>query len=628
MIYFLFFKILLLILHWRDVFVEQQSGWRDIFYSLFSGVVFDSVVSAYILAVPLLLLAIYAQTRSEILKKIALYWMSAGYTFAFLFSAAHVVYYGKFYQFITVHDLHWFKNFPTVFKMIITEPHYWFVVVPFLFLMWFFYRRIRVIVTNFVSGFKPLKKQMGVFILTFLFLVLAMRGRLTGRPLEMFNAFDMHNVFLNDLKITPAFAFEKSLEDWFREKSNCPHWMEDKEAIGEVQKYLQIEKPYNRSPVSRFEKGDSLTVKKNVVVILMESMAAWKMRYFGNEENRTPFLDSLFLQSISFSRLYSNGIHTFAGIYGTLFGYPMIFEQHPFIRSKPLQYYSMPRVFHDLGYRTVFFIPHNAEFDNLGYALKSNGFDRLYFEEDYPRDSVRNVWGVDDHFLLDFALEKMDELAAGGQPFFVTILTVSDHRPYYIPDWVQGDSDDIRATRFADWSLAEFMRKARTKPWFDRTVFLFVADHGKTHRMVYKVPLTHNHIPALIYYKGVKPQIIDKPSKQTDLFPTLMHVLGYAYLNNTFGIDLLRYEQPFAFFNHDSRYGVINKEYLLIFDREKISGLYHYPDHDLTDYSERYPQLRDSMERYAKAYIQTAHYMLKHDLQRLGPEQRNSGRTD
>ncbi len=607
-------------MHWHEVFEFQNASWHDVLRSLWGGILYDTVVSAYIFSVPVLLLMFYEWKGRELLKKIALYWILTGYTLAFVLSAAHVVYYGKFYQFITIHDLHWFVNFPTVFKMIASEPHYWFVVIPFALLIWFFYRRVKKYFRQYDhrQRFYVRRKWAYVFLIPVLFL--AMRGRATGRPLEIYNAFSLHNVFLNELKITPLFAFEKSIEDSFRRKSNRVRWMKDSTAVSLTQRYLHIKHTANESPVSRWERFDTISPKKNVVVVLMESMAAWKMKYFGNTENRTPFLDSLFLKSMAFTRLYSNGIHTFAGVYGTVFGYPVIFEKHPFIVSKPPRYYSMPEVFHDLGYQTAFFIPHNAQFDNLGFVLKANDFDRLYFEKDYPRDSLRTVWGVDDHFLLNFALKEMDQMAQENKPFMSIILTVSDHRPYYIPGWIPGDNDDIRATRFADWSLKDFMQKVSQKPWFDQTVFLFVADHGQTHNRIYKVPLTYNHIPALIYYKGVQPQLIDETAMQADLFPTLMHVLGYDFLNNTFGLDLLRYKRSFALFNHDSRYGVVNKEFFLIFDREKVLGLYHYPDGDLTDYSERYPELRDSMEQFGKAYIQTAQYILQHGLQGLGPD--------
>ncbi len=391
--------------------------------------------------------------------------------------------------------------------------------------------------------------------------------------------------------------------------------MQDDKAVKFVQKNLHITQPVNHNPISRNVQFDTLPNRKNIVLVLMESMAAWKMAYFGNTENRTPFLDSLFKQSVAFTNMYSNGIHTYAGIYGVNFSYPEIFDKHPLKGIDVKNYDALPQVLKSKDYQTAFFIPHNKEFDNLGSFLSKNAYEHIYFEKDYPPDSIRNIWGVDDHFLFNFALKKIDKMAMKKQNFLATILTISDHGPLYIPKYIKGKNDRIRATRFADWAIADFMHKAAKKPWYKNTIFVFVADHGEGHNRKYPVPLTYNHIPAIIFYDGMKPQIIDKMAGQIDLFPTVMHILKINYINTTFGIDPFISERPYIYFNHDKIEGVIDQTHLLLLDRHKTIGLYHYRDGDLTDYKDKEPAKKFEMEHYLKAHLQTAKYILDNDLQ-------------
>ena len=119
----------------------------------------------------------------------------------------------------------------------------------------------------------------------------------------------------------------------------------------------------------------------------------------------------------------------------------------------------------------------------------------------------------------------------------------------------------------------------------------------------------------MFYYQGVQPQIIDKMAGQIDLFPTLMNILKLDYVNTTFGIDQFTSERPYIYFNHDKIEGLIDQTHLLLLDRHKTIGLYHYRKGDLTDYKDKEPEKRAEMETYLKAHLQTAKYILDKDLQ-------------
>ncbi len=611
------FRATLYFLQRREVINDGISTASDVLSAFVWGLRYDLLIAGFIVILAFILLVIYEFIHKTFLKIIAFWWLFTVLGLAFMLAAADVVYYHKFYQHITVKALEWFDRPAVVFGMIFQEPRYWFMFVPFFLILFVFYRQLKKWFERYQPDPRPVKKKALIFLILLILIFISIRGRVVHAPLRLEDAFVLHNNFLNELKLNPVFVFEKSYENYLNDRMHPLKLMPEDEAVKFVQKSLKINRPVNQNPISRKTRFDTVPNRKNVVLVLMESMAAWKMAYFGNKENRTPYLDSLFKQSIAFTRMYSNGIHTYAGIYGVNYAYPEIFDKHPLKGADIKVYHGLPQVLKAHHYQTAFFIPHNKDFDNLGNFLSKNAYDRIYYEKDYPADSIRTIWGVDDHFLFNFALRKIDKMAESGQNFLATVLTISDHGPFYIPGHIKGKTDRIRATRFADWSIADFMHKASEKSWFKNSVFLFVADHGEGYNRRYPVPLTYNHIPALIYYKGVQPRIIDKLAGQIDLFPTLMHILKLDYINFTFGIDLFKEDRPYIYFNHDKIEGLIDRTHLLLIDRHKTIGLYHYLEGDLTDYKDREPEKRKEMEIYLKAHLQTAKYILDRDLQKF-----------
>jgi len=610
-----FFRFLLFYFHRDEIFTDKSLPSREIILFWFRGMLYDILTISFIVVVPFLLLVVYDYSGRWIYRRIAYLWLNIGMGLAIVIWAANVPYYNKFYQHITLKAFEWFHTPGTVIKMILQEPRYSGVIIPGIFIIYLLNKFLRKIFFKEKKFIKASKKQAWYYLLFSGLIFIGMRGKLSGHPLRIEDAYIFHNNILNELSLNPLFVLEKSIEEAAHNDLHTYKYMDDEEAFRMVRKYLHIQHPVNVNPISRYYRFDTVVPPKNVVLILMESMAAWKMRFFGNEEDRTPFLDSLFLQSIVFTNMFSAGIHTYGGIFATHFSYPLIFEHHPLRGVFNKKYYALPEVLKEKGYKTVFFLPHNKTFDNLGAFLTLNDFDTVYYDRDYPRDSIENVWGVNDRFLLHFALNKIDRLAKENNPFFATILTVSDHRPFSLPDDIKGKTDEIRATRFADRSLQEFFQAAKTKSWFKNTVFVFVADHGEPRHSIYPVPLSYTHIPAIFYFEGIQPRFIRKTAGQIDIFPVLMDMLGYDFLNMTFGMDLLKEDRKYILFNYDRLYAVADSTYLLVADRQHTVGLYRYRDGDRIDYSARLPEKRKEMEDFLHAHLQTAAYILANDLQ-------------
>jgi membrane-anchored protein YejM (alkaline phosphatase superfamily) len=122
-------------------------------------------------------------------------------------------------------------------------------------------------------------------------------------------------------------------------------------------------------------------------------------------------------------------------------------------------------------------------------------------------------------------------------------MTTSNHRPYTYPGGridVPSGSNRAGAVKYTDWAIANFLSRAKLKPWFKDTVFVFVADHTSGSAGSVALPLDRYHIPLLIYSPAnIKPERIEKIASQIDLAPTLLALLNMEYISSSFGKNIL-----------------------------------------------------------------------------------------
>ncbi len=614
---FLLFRGVQFSIHYKEVLADESIDSYDVLDAFIFGLRYDIVAASYLLLLPFILLLLFDYKQKQIYKKISFELVFYLFVASFMFAAADIPYYNKFYNRITLQAFEWFRDPITLFGLVFQEIKYWIIFIPLLFVILFFRKKLQVIFNQEYIPSTGFKHKL-YYVISFIFIFVGIRGTIVGSPLKKSDAYQGKHVFLDALKLNPVLTLAKSSDIESISEDNALNLMDDKEAIVKIKDYFDCKQTGFKSPIARQLSYDSAKEKKkNVVLIIMESMAASKMKYFGNQENRTPFFDSIFNKGISFSNLYSNGIHTYAGVFGVNYAFPMLFDEHPMTLELSHVYNGLPHSLKQQGYHTSFFIPGSGEFDNMYAFLKENHYDTVYTKEDYPEEEIMSVWGPSDNYLLAFALEKINKQSKSNAPFLATILTITDHGPYRVPENYKPEAIDerVRATQFADWSLSQFMTHAAKQDWYEDTIFVFIADHGETMGITYKLPLTYNHIPLVYFYKGVKPRIMDNMASQLDVYPTLMGLLKLDYVNNSYGIDLLSEKRPYTLFNHDKEYGVIGQEFLLILDKEETFGLYKYRNKDKTNYSKTYPKVVAEMELYYKSHIQSYQYLLDNDLQ-------------
>ena len=379
----------------------------------------------------------------------------------------------------------------------------------------------------------------------------------------MSEAYYCDDSFLNQLGINPSFNLLTSVLDDLRKENRELHLMPYAEAISYARASLGIQGKADSNYVLRRRVVSAISPRRhNVVVILMESMSASLLKTFGQPDELTPTLDSLYRCSLAFTNCYSAGIHTNHGLTASLYSFPALMFRNLMKGTVTPHREGIPTILRREGYHNMFFMTHEAQYDNMKAFFSTNGYDDIYSQENYPRDSVVNSFGVGDHFEMNFALGKINAAARRHNPFLATILTISNHPPYKVPTWFHARSKEAekQIVEYADWSIGQFLKAARREPWYRNTVFVIYADHGK---MVGKtdgeLPVSYNHIPLLIFGPDVKPQLYDGLAQQVDIVPTVLGLLGLSYDYDGFGVDWLKTRRQMVFYSADNQ--VVARDY-------------------------------------------------------------------
>ena len=343
--------------------------------------------------------------------------------------------------------------------------------------------------------------------------------------------------------------------------------------------------------------------KHNIVIVLMESMSAkflTENRYPG-QQTITPNLDRLSREGLFFSQTYASGTRSVRGIEAVTLSMPPLPGQSIVRRPGNENLYSLGKIFADKGYDNKWIYGGYGYFDNMNYFLGHNGFqvvDRGAWQE--GEITFANAWGAADGDTFAKVIKEADKSYEAGQPFLTFLLTISNHRPYTYPEGkIDLSGGREGGVKYADYAIGEFLKQAEKKPWFDNTLFVFVADHTAGAAGDEEIDLEGHHIPWIIYApKLVKAQRIDTPVSQLDVLPTLLGLLNFNYESRFYGQDALaaNYESRF-FVSNFQKVGYVKNGIDVI-----LKPIKEYSYHPQTaDKSEIQPLLNEAVAFYQSA---------------------------
>lgn len=360
--------------------------------------------------------------------------------------------------------------------------------------------------------------------------------------------------------------------------------------------------------------------KLNVVLISVESLSASFMATFGGTENITPYLDSLAHHSLLFTNLYSSGTRTVRGLEALSLSIPPTPGQSIVKRPDNARMFSLGSVLREHGYTTQYIYGGYSYFDNMKEFFSNNGYD-VIDRSAIPADQVHyeNIWGVADEDLFSLSLRVLDKDSKAGKPFFTHIMTVSNHRPYTYPD---GRIDipaamQVRegAVKYTDYAINKFLKDAGSKPWFDSTIFVIVADHCAGSAGSVELPVTGYHIPMLIYApKILQPREVNTLTAQIDVAPTILGLMDLRYRSKFFGQDVLNMpaDKQRAFISTYQGLGYLRNGKLVV--QSPIKNINEYLP-DFKNGNASAVQLEGGLAKEAIAYYQSISWLLRHRRQ-------------
>jgi uncharacterized sulfatase len=285
---------------------------------------------------------------------------------------------------------------------------------------------------------------------------------------------------------------------------------------------------------------------KNLLIVQMESMEKFVVGRKINAQEITPNLNRLIGSSLYFSHIHeqvSNGNTADAELMTNTSVYPLrlggTFFRYPFTT-----YLSLPVLLKRNGYSTLAVHSDGGAFWNWKVGLTSIGFDRC-LDSSYFKQTECFGMGLSDSAYFDQAVPV---IAAQKQPFYIFMVTLSNHTPFDIPAKFRGlHADDaiagtklesyLQSVHYADQCIGQLMDALRKKGMLKNTVVVFYGDHEGIHKYFSDELAAladkdagwrdnRKETPLLIYQEGLKGKEITTIGGEIDIMPTLAYLMG------------------------------------------------------------------------------------------------------
>lgn len=428
--------------------------------------------------------------------------------------------------------------------------------------------------------------------------IVILRGGISTSPLTQSSVYYSKNQALNHAAINTEWNLFRDFLDSRNAAINPYMFMSEQEAKKMCDSLLIVQDSTQKI----------LTVKKpNIVLIILESFTADIIPQLGGEKGVTPFLDSLINKGLLFSNTYATGFRTDIGFVAIHTGFPS--QPLQSILSIPEKARKLPSVSSSLyqnGYHTSFYYGGESEFFNFRAFILNKDYQQLTDIRDFEKKDLNSKWGAHDAVVFNRAVQ---DLKKQQEPFFSTIMTLSNHEPFEVPvkNKFQGNdlANKFRSTAFyTDQCLKEFFAAVSKESWYNNTLFVLVADHG--HRLPKnenEVYMPHrSHIPMVFFGSVLQPsyngKVINKTASQSDLPATLLAQLDITHKEFYWSKNLLN---PFT---HAFAFSTYNNGFVWMDEQRQIG---YDCNSNKTNYN-TFPNLSDSLQiRLGKAYLQTVY---------------------
>jgi phosphoglycerol transferase MdoB-like AlkP superfamily enzyme len=548
----LLFSILFLLIYHN---LGADAGLWSGFLALAYGLKLDASLTAYILVIPTFLLVIFSIFRKGFLKTaIGIYTFLVVLCLVMAYITNLIIY--KYWNFPLDRSI--FDYISTPGEMMASLP-VWSIVLFFgiialmiYFLYFWIYRKW--VSAPLTTGGKRSFPAAAIFLVVLPALSIPGRGGLATSPIQTGSVYFHQNAFINHAAVNPVWNLFYTL-------------IESDKLTQSVSFYPQSEA--RRIVDGLYQDGRTgsrvlNTVTPNIILVFLESFAQPVIDELGGNGRAAPNINALVHEGIFFNKFFASGTMTDRSLGAVLAGYPSL----PgtciiYYEGKAQKLSNLNRELKSAGYSSAFLYGGDIDFAHMRSFLVIGGFDHIISDYYFPGSVPRTNWGVPDEYLFQELIRISDR---SSEPFFHVMLTLSSHHPFDVPmEPVFEGSDDYtryeNSVYYTDRELGKFIKTAKTRDWWDRTLIVFTADHGCRIKNITAHEQKRFIIPML-WLGGaleVSDTMIVKYGSQTDFPLTLLNQLGLPVDDFKFSKDLFsESSKSFAYYTFNDGIGFLD----------------------------------------------------------------------
>jgi arylsulfatase A-like enzyme len=301
----------------------------------------------------------------------------------------------------------------------------------------------------------------------------------------------------------------------------------------------------------------------NVIVILVDTLRADRLGYQGYQPETSPHLDRLAGESVAFLQHTGHASRTGPSVASLFTG--LHSRSHGVVN--PLNHWGAKGTLHDTQ-TTLAELLSESGYRCTGFVANPNASARFGFDQGFETFILLR-WqkaSVINHVVQDWLDKRADSLDAGA-PFCLYLHYVDPHSHYEAPEKIakrftnpdysgpitgnhrqldriisgelEVDDADIEhlnalydaEIRNFDGHMEELLADLRRREFLDRSLLVFVADHGEElmdHDSVlhgYTLYQEQLRIPLLIRHPEFPARRVETLSRQIDILPTILELL-------------------------------------------------------------------------------------------------------
>ena len=316
---------------------------------------------------------------------------------------------------------------------------------------------------------------------------------------------------------------------------------------------------------------------RNVIYIQIESLENSVINQkIGNQEI-TPSLNELAKEGLYFNNYYSevgpgNTADAEFVTMNSLYALP---DDVAFIDYAQNNYNAFPQLLDNNSYHTYSLHGDVATFWNRSNIYPKLGYQKWFSKDDFTIPRKIGAFDLGDE---DFFSQSIPKLKTLVQPFLATLITLSSHTPFVLPDDLNTLSipkdtslndlqeDYLQSIHYTDKAVGEFIDQLKQNDLYNNSIIVIYGDHQSYTNIANGLGTDKNNlpgiaddqIPLIILTPRTKLKAtINTPASHLDLYPTIANLIGIDSPKSILGQDILNSKTP-VFTHRNSDTGTIN----------------------------------------------------------------------